>query len=583
MGRIFVAGGTGLVGGNLVSRLEKEGADFSASCFRTLPTFALDRYQKVDFTDAEQTIRALEGTESLVIAAAMTFGVKKMSENPTDAILPNLKIVGHLLEAARYHKIRRVVFLGSGTVYQEADRPVREDELDLNLPPFGLYFGIGHVSRYLEQLCRFYARQHRIEIGILRVANIYGPHDHFDEHRSHVIPALIKRAVNGENPFRVWGSPDVIRDFIYVEDVVEAILNMLKTGIRPEPLNLGSGVGVRIGDLVETVVEACGHSVRPIFDQKAPTAIPYRVLDASKFVTLYGPAARTSLSEGIRRTVEWYRKSSLCGQPSLKSPPRFVVSGAGSGLGRYLAKAKGGVGLTRENGPDLFSELRRTGCEVIIHAAFHVSRQAAAKGIIDYLEPNLEITRRLLEIPHRKFIYISSIDVYPKDQARYDENSVITARDVRGVYAAVKLLCEEEVMRRSPKALILRCAAFLGHDARKANLKLIAEDEAPRLTVSGKSRFNYVSHEDVEGFIDMSLEKNLEGVFNLTASENAVLEELALLLKKKVLFGDYLYDTGNISNQKAAAYYPAIRKTSRQVALEFLSREYGVLADQKGS
>ena len=108
--------------------------------------------------------------------------------------MPNLDIHAGLLEACSQNGVEKVVWVSSSTVYQEAFYPIREEQLDLNKPPYKLYLGVGGVYRYLEQLAQCYYQQRGLQVGIIRTANIYGPYDHFDDIKSHVIPALIKRA-----------------------------------------------------------------------------------------------------------------------------------------------------------------------------------------------------------------------------------------------------------------------------------------------------------------------------------------------------------------------------------------------------
>ena len=182
----------------------------------------------------------------------------------------------------------------------------REDQLDLNQSPYELYQSVGWKNRYLEQLTRAYYEEYGLQIGIIRTANIYGPYDSFDDQVSHVIPALIKRALCKENPFVVWGDGCTVRDFVYVEDLVEGVLMVLNENCTADPINISNGTPVSIKDLVDVVLDICDHHVFPQYDPDMPSAVPYRVLDNTKADALLGRIEKTSLREGIRRTVEWY-------------------------------------------------------------------------------------------------------------------------------------------------------------------------------------------------------------------------------------------------------------------------------------
>jgi GDP-L-fucose synthase len=146
-----------------------------------------------------------------------------------------------------------------------------------------------------------------MKIGILRPTNIYGPFDKFDDEKSHVLPALIKRALKKENPFVVWGDGSAIRDFIYVDDFVEDLLNVLDNYCVGEPLNIGSGEETSVREAVAVILDVCGHPVVPQYDKTKPTAIPYRMLNLKKFESLFGKQPRTPFKEGIKKTVAWYK------------------------------------------------------------------------------------------------------------------------------------------------------------------------------------------------------------------------------------------------------------------------------------
>ena len=115
--------------------------------------------------------------------------------------------------------------------------PKETKKLNLNLPTYDLYLGIGWVYRYLEKLAEWYYLKRGLQVGIIRTANIYGPYDRFDETKSHVIPSLIKRAINKENPFIVWGNKETVRDFVFSDDLSYALLQVLENYCNGKPIN----------------------------------------------------------------------------------------------------------------------------------------------------------------------------------------------------------------------------------------------------------------------------------------------------------------------------------------------------------
>jgi len=307
---VLVAGGTGLIGTNMTRRLLELNADVRSTYYSREPESDIANvYQRRDFVDFDDCLAATAGVKDVVICAAQIFGAQMMKENPTAALLPNLQINGGLFEAAARNGVERVVFISSSTVYQEADYPIREDQLDLNQKPFHLYQGVGWLNRYMEELVRFYHHTGRFKAGIIRPTAVYGPYDQFADEKSHIIPANIKRALGGESPYVVWGDGTPVRDFVYVEDLVDTILQVLVAGCDAEAVNMGSGQPMTIEDAVKTILEVCGHVGTIEYDSSKPSAVPYRAVSTTKVDSFLGSSDRTSFREGIKRTVQWYQAS----------------------------------------------------------------------------------------------------------------------------------------------------------------------------------------------------------------------------------------------------------------------------------
>jgi len=310
-GVILVAGGAGLVGRNLENRLAEAGMPFVSTRHAGSPALGHDSSVVCDFCDFSNCLAVTEGKQAVVLCAAISHGAKKNREMPTASILPNLQILAGLLEACARNKVRTVVMLSSSTVYQPADFPIKEDDLDLNQPPYPGYFGVGWTYRYLEQLAALYSTTCGMKVVILRPANIYGPFDRFDEERAHVVPSLIRRALNKENPFEVWGSPDVVRDFIFVDDLVGDIVSILKgeVDLHGLPVNICGGEPMTIAEAARIILEVCGHEAQVCFDPKKPSAIPYRVVDNARYQRLFGDKKRTPFRSGIEKTVAWCKNA----------------------------------------------------------------------------------------------------------------------------------------------------------------------------------------------------------------------------------------------------------------------------------
>lgn len=246
--------------------------------------------------------------------------------------------------------------------------------------------------------------------------------------------------------------------------------------------------------------------------------------------------------------------------PSVNS---FLITGTSSGLGKYLHDNLGGISLHRD-------KIQKKSVEIIIHCAFNSDREP--KNLDQYYKDNVLLTEELTKIAHEKFIFISSVDVYPKNANRHVEDEIVDVKNAEGLYAKTKLLSEDVVKKNCPNFLILRCSALLGKDSKKNSLIKIIKDDNPTLTLSEKSIFNYIFHSDVLSFIKLAIEKDLQGIYNLASSKNITLKEVSTLFKKKVTFGNFIYSVGYIDNSKATSVTTSFEKTSEEVIRQFLKQ-----------
>jgi len=245
---------------------------------------------------------------------------------------------------------------------------------------------------------------------------------------------------------------------------------------------------------------------------------------------------------------------------------KFLITGHKSGLGRYLYEYFGGAGFDRSS---KFEHILSEGVDVIIHCAFNSAKEITSNNLYQYLSDNVFLTKKLTKIPHQKFIYISSVDVYPKNGRKHSEDEVINVNKISGTYAITKLMSESLIQNNCSNFLILRCTALLGRDARANSLIKIIKEKSPALTLSADSEFNYISHKDILEFIKLAVEHNLEGIYNIASSNNIRLLEISELFGKKVDFGTYTYNVGDIDNKKASQILPSLKKISREVIKEF--------------
>ena len=249
---------------------------------------------------------------------------------------------------------------------------------------------------------------------------------------------------------------------------------------------------------------------------------------------------------------------------------RILTTGTLSGLGKHIHEKFGGLGWTRQLPVETREEIKRKGVDVVIHCAFNSRQSVDSDGLYAYLADNVLLTEEIVSIPHKKFVFISSVDVYPRQGGARSEDAVIDVNAVRGIYGITKLMSEATVRQRCPDYLILRCVSLLGEYSRKNSLIRIIEDEPCTLTLSGDSRLNYVLHSDVSDFIRFAMKHDVQGICNVASVENVALATVAGMLDKQVDFGAYRYDVGKIDNSKVLSILPALRKTSKDVVTQFV-------------
>ena len=310
--KILVAGATGLIGSNLLLRTLAEGAQVRATVHRKTPVIDDPRikYVQCDLTKGEDCRRAVEGMQYVFLCAANTSGAAMIAATPMIHVTPNILINSQMLEAAYAANVEKFIWLGSTVAYPMSKRPMREEQL-LEGEPFEKYYYAGWTKRFTEILCRMYGEKlsRPMTTIVLRPTNVYGPRDDFRFETSHVIPALIRKSVERWNPIEVWGDGSEVRDAIYVDDMVEA---MVQAAVKLEhytALNIGLGAGHSVRELLTMILELDGYADAKIkFDPSKPTMIPIRLVDTAKAKQLLGFRARTAIREGLRKTLEWYRQ-----------------------------------------------------------------------------------------------------------------------------------------------------------------------------------------------------------------------------------------------------------------------------------
>jgi len=313
--KVVVAGGSGFVGVNLIRRLLELGAKVTATLHKKAAVVDDDTvtYVQCDLTREEDCARVFQGADYVFMCAANTSGAAVMEKTPLVHVTPNVVMNTLALEAAYSAGVKKFLFISSNTVYPDVDHPVIEDEM-MSGELFEKYYCVAWMKRFSEILCRMYAEKIKkpMMTVVVRPANIYGPFDDFEWATSHVVPALIRKVVERHDPIEVWGDGSDIKDLIYIDDFIEGILLAMEKLDRYDPINIATGRPCSIKDVLRTILDIDGYAHANIaFDTSKPTMIPKRLIDVTKAKSVLGFEARTSIDEGIQKTVQWYRESRL--------------------------------------------------------------------------------------------------------------------------------------------------------------------------------------------------------------------------------------------------------------------------------
>jgi GDP-L-fucose synthase len=301
--RVVVTGGAGFLGRVVVEKLQQRG------CTHVL----IPRRRDFDLTheDGVAKLYAEMKPDVVLHLAAEVGGIGANMDNPGRFFFANMAMALHLIEHARLNNISKFVQVGTICAYPKfTPVPFKEEDLWNGYPeetnaPYGV------AKKAAMVMLDGYHRQYGLKSSYVLPVNLYGPHDNFDLHTSHVIPALIRKCVAaidaGDDHIVVWGTGKVSREFLYVDDAAEGILRAAEVMDEPVPINLGTQMEITIKDLVELIAKLTGFRGEIRWDATKPDGQPRRCLDTTRAKKLLDWQAEVGFEEGLKRTIEWWR------------------------------------------------------------------------------------------------------------------------------------------------------------------------------------------------------------------------------------------------------------------------------------
>jgi GDP-L-fucose synthase len=299
--KIFVAGHNGLVGSAILRTLQSRGYTNVV----TRSSKELDLRQQA----AVEDFFATEQPEYVFLAAAKVGGIQANNVYRGEFLYDNLMIEANVIHSAYRHQVQKLLFLGSSCIYPKlAPQPMREDALLSGfLEPTNEPYAIAKIAGL--KLCENYCRQYGVNFISAMPTNLYGINDNFDLANSHVLPALMRKfhdaKATGASTVTVWGTGEPLREFLYVDDLADALLFLMENYDQPEFINVGTGEEISIKELALTIQAVVGFEGELVFDTSKPDGTPRKLMDVSRLKDL-GWQAKTDLKTGIERTYAWY-------------------------------------------------------------------------------------------------------------------------------------------------------------------------------------------------------------------------------------------------------------------------------------
>ena len=311
MKKILVTGGSGFIGTNLLNRLSKfQNIKIRSTIYSKEPHFKSKNieYVRIDLTNRANISHIFEDIDTVIMGAAVSSGANIMASNPLIHLNDNILMNTIALEEAHKNNVDKFIFISSNTVYPLSDDAVKESDAVFNF--YKSYHIVAWMKRFTEVMCDMYTNKIKnpMKTIILRPGNLYGPYDKFDWQKSKVVPALIRKCIENDDSIEVWGDGKDIKDFLFIDDFIDALIKIIFDFHNSDIFNVASGSPVTINQIIEKILNILNKKTLLInYDVSKPSMIPIRKINIDKIEKNIDWHPSTSMSSGLEKTINWYK------------------------------------------------------------------------------------------------------------------------------------------------------------------------------------------------------------------------------------------------------------------------------------